>query len=63
MTFFTLPPGDFIVVPQTAQPHCDGKFLLRIFTDEQVGNSRWYFGKTRLFLTLNYGMKGDLSIR
>ncbi|KAI5754596.1 hypothetical protein M8J77_009837 [Diaphorina citri] len=35
VTFFTLPPGDFIVVPQTNVPDCDGKFLLRIFTDEQ----------------------------
>ena len=35
VTFFTLPPGDYIVVPQTAIPNCDGKFLLRILTDEQ----------------------------
>uniref|UniRef100_A0A8D8Q5N7 Calpain-1 catalytic subunit n=2 Tax=Cacopsylla melanoneura TaxID=428564 RepID=A0A8D8Q5N7_9HEMI len=35
VTFFTLPPGDFIVVPQTNVPDCDGKFLLRIYTDEQ----------------------------
>lgn len=35
VTFFTLPPGDYIVVPQTNVPNLDGKFLLRIFTDEQ----------------------------
>jgi hypothetical protein len=35
VTFFTLPPGDYIVLPQTAIPNCDGKFLLRILTDEQ----------------------------
>ncbi|EEB14001.1 Calpain A, putative [Pediculus humanus corporis] len=35
VTFFTLPPGDYIVVPQTNVPNCDSKFLLRIFTDEQ----------------------------
>ncbi|XP_069705576.1 calpain-1 catalytic subunit-like isoform X2 [Periplaneta americana] len=35
VTFFTLPPGDYIVVPQTNIPNCDGKFLLRILTDEQ----------------------------
>ncbi|XP_077285605.1 calpain-1 catalytic subunit-like isoform X2 [Arctopsyche grandis] len=35
VTFFTLPPGDYIVVPQTNMPNIDGKFLLRIFTDEQ----------------------------
>ncbi|XP_014247499.1 calpain-9-like isoform X3 [Cimex lectularius] len=35
VTFFTLPPGDYIIVPQTNIPNCDGKFLLRILTDEQ----------------------------
>uniref|UniRef100_A0A1Y1KIH2 Calpain catalytic domain-containing protein n=3 Tax=Photinus pyralis TaxID=7054 RepID=A0A1Y1KIH2_PHOPY len=35
VTFFTLPPGDYIVVPQTNIPNLDGKFLLRILTDEQ----------------------------
>merc|ERR1711953_1270706 len=35
VTFFTLPPGEYIVVPQTNVPNCDGKFLLRILTDEQ----------------------------
>lgn len=35
VTFFTLPPGDYIIVPQTNVPNQDGKFLLRIFTDEQ----------------------------
>ena len=34
VTFFTLPPGDYVVVPQTGIAHCEGKFLLRIFTDE-----------------------------
>lgn len=32
--FFTLPPGDFVIIPFTAQPNCETKFLLRIFTDE-----------------------------
>jgi len=35
VTFFTLPPGEYIVMPQTNVPNCDGKFLLRILTDEQ----------------------------
>ncbi|CAL4066989.1 unnamed protein product, partial [Meganyctiphanes norvegica] len=35
VTFFTLPPGDYMVVPHTQQPNCDAKFLLRILTDEQ----------------------------
>ncbi len=34
VTFFTLPPGDFIIVPSTEKPHCETKFLLRLFTDE-----------------------------
>uniref|UniRef100_T1KNX4 Calpain catalytic domain-containing protein n=1 Tax=Tetranychus urticae TaxID=32264 RepID=T1KNX4_TETUR len=34
VTFFTLPPGDFIIVPSTEKPHCETKFLLRILTDE-----------------------------
>ncbi|XP_063243850.1 calpain-1 catalytic subunit-like [Bacillus rossius redtenbacheri] len=33
-TFFTLPPGDYVVLPQTQAPDCDGKFLLRVLTDE-----------------------------
>lgn len=40
VTFFTLPPGDYIVVPQTNIPNLDGKFLLRILTDEQ--SNIWY---------------------
>ncbi|CAG0918880.1 unnamed protein product, partial [Notodromas monacha] len=35
-TFFTLPPGNYIVVPQTAQPNSESRFLLRIFTDKQT---------------------------
>ena len=51
VTFFTLPPGEYVVMPQvmmmmmmmimmmmmpqTNVPNCDGKFLLRILTDEQ----------------------------
>ena len=48
VTFFTLPPGDYIVVPQTNIPNCDGKFLLRILTDEQ--SNIWY-----IFLLLFFG--------
>lgn len=32
-TFFALPPGDFVVLPNTLQ-HREGKFLLRIFADQ-----------------------------
>lgn len=34
VTFFTLPPGDFVIVPSTDKPHLETKFLLRLFTDE-----------------------------
>jgi Calpain large subunit, domain III/Calpain family cysteine protease len=34
-TFFALPPGDFVVLPNTVQ-HREGKFLLRIFTDQHA---------------------------
>ncbi|CAG7820655.1 unnamed protein product, partial [Allacma fusca] len=34
-TFFALPPGEYIIVPQTKFPNCEAKFLLRILTDEQ----------------------------
>ncbi|RWS31726.1 calpain-9-like isoform X3 [Leptotrombidium deliense] len=34
VTFFTLPPGDFIIVPSTEKPNAETKFLLRILTDE-----------------------------
>ncbi|KAG7312522.1 hypothetical protein JYU34_002045 [Plutella xylostella] len=36
VTFFTLPPGDYVVVPHTRLPHQDRAFLLRILTDKQT---------------------------
>lgn len=35
VTFFTLRPGDYVVIPCTKNPDCETKFILRIFTDEQ----------------------------
>ncbi|KAL7644070.1 UNVERIFIED_CONTAM: hypothetical protein RMT77_004882 [Armadillidium vulgare] len=34
VTFFTLPPGDYIIVPHTEYANSNAKFLLRILTDE-----------------------------
>ncbi|KAJ8712015.1 hypothetical protein PYW07_004857 [Mythimna separata] len=34
VTFFTLPPGRYLVVPHTRRAHTDAAFLLRILTDE-----------------------------
>ena len=48
VTFFTLPPGEYIVMPQTNVPNCDGKFLLRILTDEQ--SNIWSVDNFGLFL-------------
>ncbi|CAG2168962.1 unnamed protein product, partial [Oppiella nova] len=36
VTFFTLPAGDFIIVPSTDKPNQETKFLLRLFTDEST---------------------------
>ncbi|XP_076054370.1 calpain-9-like [Oratosquilla oratoria] len=46
VTFFTLPPGDYMVVPHTATPNMDSKFLLRILTDEQ--SSIWEVNEDNL---------------
>ncbi|XP_037917087.1 calpain-11-like isoform X2 [Hermetia illucens] len=35
VTFFALPPGDFVVLPHSTQ-HRDGKFLLRILADQHA---------------------------
>ncbi|XP_075980060.1 calpain-9-like isoform X2 [Anticarsia gemmatalis] len=36
VTFFTLPPGRYLVVPHTRRPHTDAAFLLRILTDDHT---------------------------
>ncbi|RVE40399.1 hypothetical protein evm_014951, partial [Chilo suppressalis] len=35
-TFFTLPAGQYLVVPHTARPHTAAAFLLRILTDDHT---------------------------
>lgn len=34
--FFTLPAGSYVILPVTAQAGMEGKFLLRIFTDDRL---------------------------
>lgn len=36
VTFFTLPPGRYLVVPHTRHAHTEGAFLLRILTDDHT---------------------------
>ncbi|XP_028156403.1 calpain-11-like, partial [Ostrinia furnacalis] len=35
-TFFTLPPGHYLLVPHTRRAHTDAAFLLRILTDDHT---------------------------
>jgi Calpain large subunit, domain III len=47
-TFFALPPGDFVVLPHTVQ-HREGKFLIRIFTDQHA--DVWEVNEDNMIIT------------
>ncbi|KAF2347108.1 Peptidase C2 calpain catalytic domain, partial [Trinorchestia longiramus] len=60
VTFFTLPPGDYMVVPHTQHPNCEVRFLLRILTDEQ--SSIWEVNEDNMvFRAVSLSGSDDLN--